>query len=362
MIMAERQISMMIKPASASCNLRCRYCFYADIGENRMTASYGIMKEETADILCQRINEALAGEGRANISFQGGEPTLAGLDWFRRFTAAMKQYPGIQTVYALQTNGTLIDEEWADFLAENHFLIGISLDGYQANMDHYRFDAEGKSVYYRILQTAGLLRKKQVEFNILTVVTKKLAAHPEALLKFCLDHHFQYVQLIPCLPALNSEDDPHALSPKEYAGFYNRFFDEWLKQLQKGKQISVNLFDNLYEMLQGRMPYQCGMLGRCTVQFVIESNGDVYPCDFWCLDEYRMGNLHETGFAGLLQSDAAKTFLKTDACTKKPCEGCRYMHMCGGGCRRQNVCWLNDEMCAYRQVLDHVLPYISRLH
>lgn len=352
---------MMIKPASASCNLRCRYCFYADISENRMTATNGIMSDATADLITASINEVLQGEGIANISFQGGEPALAGLGYFRHFTETMNRYPGIRTVYSLQTNGTLIDEEWADFFHENHFLIGISIDGYQTNMDRCRFDADGKSVYYRVLNTAELLKKKNVEFNILTVVTKKLAAHTKALMKFYNDHHFQYVQLIPCLPPLAVADDSEALSPKEYAQFFNTFFDEWIRNMEKGKQMSVNLFDNLFEMVHGRMPYQCGMLGRCTVQFVIESNGDTYPCDFWCLDEYLMGNLHDMSFEQLLQGDAAKTFMATDSCTKNPCQGCPYLRMCNGGCRRQNVCYLNDDFCAYRMVLDHVLPYISRL-
>ncbi len=359
--MTDKQISIMIKPASASCNLRCRYCFYADISENRMTASNGIMKDETLAVLCARINEALDGKGTANISFQGGEPTLAGLGYFRRFIAEMKRYEGIIPVYALQTNGTMIDEEWADFFLENHFLIGISLDGYQSNMDYFRFDAEKKSVFYRILKTVDILEKKHVEYNILTVVTKKLAARPQALMKFYREHHFQYVQLIPCLPALKAEDDPYALTPREYASFYNGFFDEWLKQTEKGYPMSVNLFDNLYEMLQGRMPYQCGMLGRCTIQFVVESNGDTYPCDFWCLDEYRMGNLHDSSFTELAKSEAARRFMQTDICMKKPCENCRYQKMCGGGCRRQNVCYLNDETCAYQQVLDHILPILSRM-
>lgn len=359
--MSVRQISMMIKPASASCNLRCRYCFYADISENRMTATNGIMSDATADLITARINEVLQGEGIANISFQGGEPALAGLGYFRHFTETMNRYPGIRTVYSLQTNGTLIDEEWADFFHENHFLIGISIDGYQTNMDRCRFDADGKSVYYRVLNTAELLKKKNVEFNILTVVTKKLAAHTKALMKFYNDHHFQYVQLIPCLPPLAVADDSEALSPKEYAQFFNTFFDEWIRNMEKGKLMRVNLFDNLFEMVHGRMPYQCGMLGRCTVQFVIESNGDTYPCDFWCLDEYLMGNLHDMSFEQLLQSDAAKTFMATDSCTKNPCQECPYLRMCNGGCRRQNVCYLNDDFCAYRMVLDHVLPYISRL-
>lgn len=356
-----KTISVMIKPASSLCNLRCRYCFYADISENRAVASNGVMSEADTDKLTERIHEALDGNGTANISFQGGEPTVAGLDYFIHFTEKMKEYPGIRVNYALQTNGTMITEEWVHFFKENNFLIGVSLDGYKLNMDQFRFDAENQSVYYRIMDSVKLLRKHKVDFNILTVVTKDLSKHAKALVRFYRESRFNYVQLIPCLPGFSEQTDAFALTVDEYAGFFIEFFDEWMKELKKGNQISVNLFENLYGMAHGQMPYQCGMLGRCTVQFVIESNLDTYPCDFYCLDEYLMGNLHDTPFAQLAQTETAKQFLLDSACMKKPCGTCRYVRMCNGGCRRQNVCYLNEEKCAYQKVLDHVMPVLSRM-
>ncbi|MBR3357283.1 MAG: radical SAM protein [Solobacterium sp.] len=359
--MALRNISVMIKPASSLCNLRCRYCFYADISENRTVASNGIMQEETTDCILSRINEALNGKGTANISFQGGEPTVAGLDYFRHFTEEMKKYSGIIVNYALQTNGTLITEEWAQFFHEHNFLIGVSLDGYKLNMDKFRFDAENNSVFDRIMKTVKLLRKYKVEFNILTVVTDDLASHAKALLKFYRDNQFQYVQLIPCLPGFSESTDVFALTPEKYASFYIEFFDAWLREYKRGNPISVNLFENLYGMAHGEMPYQCGMLGRCTVQYVIESNGDTYPCDFYCLDEYMLGNLHESSFAQLRDTGNAEKFLAGSACRRKPCDTCPYIRICNGGCRRQNVCYLTDEYCAYQKVLDHILPVLSRM-
>ena len=357
----EKTISVLIKPASSLCNLRCRYCFYADISANRSAPSRGIMTQDTADQVCERIDEALGGSGIANISFQGGEPTAAGLDWFRYFTKKMKSYPGIRVNYSLQTNGTLITEEWADFFHENSFLIGVSLDGYQKNSDYFRLNTENEGVYWQILHAADLLKKKNVEFNILTVVTKQLAEHPKALYQFYRDHKFRFVQLIPCLPGLKSDNDPFALTPETYADFCNGFFDAWYAGVRRGFSMSVNLFDNLYEMLRGRMPYQCGMIGRCMNQFVIEADGDVYPCDFYCLDEYLLGNLKDHSFRELTESENARIFLKESSCTKKPCMQCRYRTLCNGGCRRQNVCWLNDEFCAYQKVLDHILPSLSTM-
>ena len=356
-----KMLSVMIKPASSLCNLRCRYCFYADISENREVASNGIMTDDMLDVVISRISEELSGKGTANISFQGGEPTVAGLDYFRKFTEKMKQYPDIKVNYALQTNGTLITEEWAQFFAEHHFLLGVSIDGYKLNMDQFRFDAKGNSVFDRIMDSVKLLRKYKVDFNILTVVTNDLAKHGKALYRFFRDNHFDYVQLIPCLPGFHESMDQFALTPAEYADFYNTFFDEWLKDVKKGKPISVNLFENLYGMAHGQMPYQCGMIGRCIPQYVIESNGDVYPCDFYCLDEYLMGNLNESSFTQLRETEVTKNFIRSSACRKKPCETCRYVKMCNGGCRRQNVCYLNDEECAYQKVLDHVLPVLAKM-
>lgn len=359
--MAVKTISVMIKPASSLCNLRCRYCFYADISENRTVASNGVMSEETTDIIIDRIAEALEGKGTANVSFQGGEPTVAGLPYFIHFAEKMKEYPDIKVNYALQTNGTLINEEWVKFFADNHFLIGVSLDGYKLNMDQFRFDAENRSVYYTIMDNIRLLKKYKVDFNILTVVTKDLAKHAKALFRFYKENRFQFVQLIPCLPGIHESTDAFALTVNEYASFYIEFFDEWLKELKKGNPISVNLFENLYGMAHGQPPYQCGMLGMCMMQYVIESNGDTYPCDFYCLDEYLLGNLHEHSFNDFNASQTAKKFIADSKCTKKPCETCRYVKMCSGGCRRQNICYLTDEECAYQKVLDHVLPVLSRM-
>lgn len=355
-----KNISVMIKPASAACNLRCRYCFYADISENRTVSVNSVMNEDTTELIIKRLAEALSEEGLANISFQGGEPVLAGLDYFRHFVSCMKRYPDIRVNYALQTNGTMITEEWADFFKENNFLIGVSLDGYQTNMDKYRFDAAHKSVYYRILDNIELLRKKDVSFNILTVVTNELAGHAKGLTNFYLNHHYEYVQLIPCLPGLEGTGADFYMKPADYEKFFTEFFDCWQKAVVKGHHLSVNLFDNLYSMLSGQMPYQCGMIGRCSMQYVIESNGDTYPCDFYCLDEYKLGNLREMSFEEMNRTEISEVFLKSRY-MKAPCMTCRYRTMCNGGCRRQNICYLTDEECGYQKALDHILPQLSRM-
>ena len=358
----EKTVSFLIKPASSSCNLRCRYCFYNDVSENRDMPATGIMSENTIEILAERIHQVIGHTGNAHISFQGGEPTVAGLSFFETFTNVMaKQHKEIKTTYSIQTNATLLDDDWAEFFYEHDFLVGVSLDGFESNMNKYRFDAENNSVYYKVLKGIELLKKHDVEYNILTVITKDLAKHPKALFDFYLSHHFDYVQLIPCLPGLSEKENDMSLTPELYASFYNTIFDCWIKALKKHKVVNINLFDNLASMLQGTSPYQCGMLGRCQISYIIEANGDVYPCDFYCLDQYRLGNIRLLTFREMAESNTAQNFLKDNDCYKEICHTCPYEKICHGGCRRQNVCWMNETTCGYRKVLDHVLPALDAL-
>lgn len=355
-------VSAMIKPASSACNLRCRYCFYADVAASREVAGHGMMKAETGALLAQRLAEACGFSGDAHISFQGGEPTVAGLGWFRAFAAEMDRYPSVTPHWSIQTNATLLDEAWCAFFAERSFLVGVSLDGPRANMDHFRFDAAGEGAYARVMQGIEHLRAAGVEFNILTVVTRQLAQKPKQLIQFYLQHDFTDVQLIPCLPPLDGSDDGMSLRPTDYRGFYLAFFRAWKKAFESGHLIRVNLFENLLGMLEGYPPYQCGMLGRCTVQYVVEANGDVYPCDFYCLDQYRLGNLKDAPLRTLSTSAGAQAFLDGQSCRREPCATCQFARICNGGCRRQNVCYLTDKSCAYQAVLAEVLPSLAKLY
>lgn len=325
--------------------------------ESRKTFSNGIMKEYMVDLLVRRIHEYLKDDGILNISFQGGEPTTAGLSWFENFFAKLEENTDLQIHYSIQTNGTMLDDQWAAFLARHHVLVGISLDGYQQNMDAFRFDTNHQSVYFKVLRACDLLHKNKIDFNVLTVVTRKLSTHAKSLYSFYKEHHFDYVQLIPCLPRLDGIDDGISLRPDEYLTFFREFFRAWMKEIRKsGYVMNVNLFENIIGLLQGDLPYQCGMTGHCTNQMVIESNGNVYPCDFYCLDEYCLGNLANDSFSDLFHSKAASAFINNAQFMKKPCAYCKYQPVCHGGCRRQNVCYLDDAQCAYQQLLDEIVP------
>ena len=379
-----KYLSFLVKPASSLCNLKCPYCFYEDVSKRRERSCSGKMQPEMMQILIDRAVAETDMDAEVAFAFQGGEPMLAGLDYYRRFTAYVRKKKGRRTVrYAIQTNGTLIDETWAKFFAEEQFLVGVSLDGYESNTNRFRLDKKGKGMYAQIMQGIRLLEQFKVDYNILTVLTPRLAAHPEAYYHFLKDQGFSYVQCIPCLGELPEQrkvpagehyeesgerkknavgaGNEQELKPKQYAEFYKRFYRLWLDDYVRGDYRSVTLFDNLLLMLTDRPPQQCGMLGFCTAQLVVEADGSVYPCDFYVLDEYCCGNLKDHTLQEILYSGTMQKFLREAKETKKICETCPFWKICRGGCKRQNRTYLTEEWCGHREFLMYAYPTLSRI-
>lgn len=349
-----KQISFLIKPASSLCNLRCMYCFYMDVADNREQDSYGIMKKETMENLIQR---ALSLDvEQINFCFQGGEPTVAGLDYFQSFISYVNDHNESKRItYAIQTNGTLINMDWITLFKENNFLAGVSLDGFIENHDYFRKDAKKEGSFSRILENIKLLEENKVEYNILTVLTKRLAQRPNKLYDFYKRNHFQYVQLIPCLPSLEGNEfmDRFALTPKSFSDFYKVFFDRWYEDYMNGHYMSVTLFDNIIPMYKGIAPNQCGMLGKCHLQLVIEGDGSVYPCDFFVLDQYKCGNINTNTIEEIMHSQAAHSFLHYKKKTCSECSRCPFYKMCCGNCRRLSACYYDENYCGYKDFLSY---------
>lgn len=356
-----KQIGFLIKPASSSCNMRCRYCFYADVAEHRTVRSYGIMREEVMEALIERAL-GLGDDARITFAFQGGEPTLAGLDFFTAFMDAVERRRTHQTVnYALQTNGYLIDDTWATFLAEHRVLVGVSLDGYRDMHDWLRPDAAGQGTYHRVMGAIAALKRAGAEYNILTVLTAQLAKHPQKLYRFLRSNNFRYVQLIPCLPGLEGADDEFALTPELFASFYKVFFRLWLADYRAGRAPSITLFDNLIPLFAGIPPQQCGMLGACAPQFVVESSGDVYPCDFYVLDRYRCGNVLTDSLEAMATCDALRTFLAEPRRRCSQCADCPFERICHRNCKRLNIAYYREDYCGYRDFLEEAAPQMAAI-
>ena len=332
-------LNILLKPASSACNLRCSYCFYADEASIRAVPSYGMMPEAVSHALIEKA--AGAAEGSVAFLFQGGEPTLAGLDFFRETVALEKKHRklGVAIHNAIQTNGLSLNEDWARFLKEEHFLVGLSLDGPPELHDRNRRDNRGKGTCDRVVKAAKLLDRFGVEYNILCVLTGQNARSIQRIHNFYKKQGFRYLQFIPCLEPLGQErgGEGYHLSPADYGDFLLRVFDLWLQDLRKGDYVSIRHLDNWLSIMLREPPEACGSVGCCSVQFVVEGDGGVYPCDFYVLDEWRLGRVGEQSFAQMAQSDAARRFVEASRSIPEACKACPVYPVCRNGCRRDRL-------------------------
>ena len=358
-----------IKPVSGECGLHCRYCFYRDIARSREVPSYGQMTEDTARTL---IAKAMAyGRSAYVFAFQGGEPTLRGLDFYRRFLELVEQANTrrVPVSYAIQTNGMHMDAQWAAFLAQNRFLTGLSVDGTRDIHDFFRADGRGRGSFSAVLRAARLLEEAGADYNILTVVTKQLARHIRQVYAFYKKQGWRYQQYIPCLDPLEAPRGslPYSLTPARYGAFLEELFDLWCADLLAGDPVSIRYFDNLADLCRGYPPESCGLSGVCARQHVVEADGSVYPCDFYVLDAYRLGNILTEDFQELDQSPRLRTFVEDSLRRPEECESCSWLPFCGGGCRRERDPVLGraespSVYCsAYRRFLPYALPRLRRL-
>ena len=330
-------LSLLIKPASGNCNMRCRYCFYADELDNREIRSYGKMSVDTMHTIVDKAMEY--GDYECTIAFQGGEPTLAGLDFYRDLVAYVTAHENpkkLKIHYALQTNGYLINEEWAAFLGENHFLVGVSLDGLKEIHDRYRLDTAGKGTYQRVISAIRLLEKHQVEYNILTVVTAATARNGQKIYNYFKKNHFGYQQYIECLDPIGEEPGQHeySLTPEKYGEFLKSMFDAWYLDMRSGTYVYNRYFENLMMIMAGQQPESCNMRGVCGKQWVFEADGSVYPCDFYALDQWCLGNINKNSFEEMDQKRDELGFIQWSMRQQEDCQKCRWFGLCRNGCRR----------------------------
>ncbi len=373
-------ISIIIKPASSNCNLRCKYCFYHSLSNESEIASCGMMSLDTLRDVTKKALD-FANGSLVMISFGGGEPMLAGLDFYKSFAAMVpslnKKKSPMQV--SIQTNGTLIDEEWCDLFYKNRFLVGLSLDG-DEEANALRVDKEGNPTFEKVYAAAKLLQSKKVDFNILTVLTKPVTDRINNVYGFFRKNKFKYLQFIPCLkplslPAcdtpesffyhgdeaeniLESESDFY-INADDYENFLKKAFSLYTRDYIDGKYTSVRLFDNYVRLAHSKRAEQCGMNGVCTHQYVIDSDGEVYPCDFYCTDKYAMGNILDTDFKKLEEHPVAINFLTESLNPEDDCKECTYYRLCRGGCKRERVDL--DKCTALKNFFPYALPHLKRM-
>lgn len=374
---------VMAKPVGPACNLRCLYCFYLEKYKLYPDRTETVMSAETLEAYIRQYIEGLSHQPEIHFAWQGGEPTMAGLDFFRKAVKLQQQYAEGRTVHnALQTNGILMDDEWAAFLAEHNFLIGLSLDGPERFHDAFRRDAAGRPSFKRVMGALETLKKHEVEFNILACVNRQTADAPEEVYRFLRAHGSGFIQFIPIversienaapeeLALVKPDGDieatvtPWSVGPLQYGAFLTTIFDLWVRA-DVGTQF-VQFFDTALEAWMGYEPSLCFFRTQCGDAMVLESNGDLYSCDHFVYPEHRLGNLMEMPLSAMARSPEQHVFGAAKQ-EKLPayCRACAFHFVCKGECPKhrflttpENESGLNYLCEGYRHFFKHVDPYM----
>jgi uncharacterized protein len=327
--------SILVKPAGPDCNLACQYCFYLKKALlfpkalHRMSDT--ILKETIRQVMQQ-------GGDHVNFGWQGGEPTLMGREFFQRVIQYQSRYgrQGQVVGNGLQTNGWLIDKEWAGFLAETKFLVGLSLDGPEHIHDHYRRTNSNQGSWQRVARNRDIMLDAGVEVNALIVVNDYSVQFPKEIYEYHKKNGLTYLQFIPCMesdPNEPSKPALYAVSAEKYGVFLCTLFDLWLADFRYGKPtIFIRWFDSLFHTYVDYPAPECTLLEECGAYVVVEHNGDVYSCDFFVEPSWRLGNVLQDRLLEMLNSPLQNRFgaIKKELTAK--CQTCPWLKHCHGGC------------------------------
>lgn len=363
-------LSLLIKPASGSCNMRCQYCFYCDEAKKRTLDSLGHMSPQTMHQIADKAMEYADGE--CTFAFQGGEPTLVGLEFFKDLSNYISGHLNPKHIcvqYAVQTNGYELNEEWAQWLAAHHVLVGVSLDGPRDIHNQYRLDHQGRGTFDQVMKSIHLLKKYRVDFNILTVVSSANARKGQQIYNFFKKQGFVFQQYIECLDPIGELQGGHkySLTPQKYEVFLKNIFDCWYRDMKAGEYVYNRYFENLMMILSGQYPEGCNMRGVCSPQWVIEADGSVYPCDFYALDQWKLGNILENSFEEMEKARQNSGFVVWSQQQPEQCKTCKWLPLCRNGCRRhrepvtKNSTGINYFCTAYKNFLEYALPRLMEI-
>lgn len=328
---APKITSLLIKPASAVCNLDCSYCFYLD----RDADPYKELpaRRMTFETLERLVDTYLFySYPQSTFAFQGGEPTLAGLPFFEKLVQLQKQYgrDGQAVSNALQTNAILIDDAWAQLFREYNWLLGVSLDGPEAMHDLYRFNKAGRGTWKQVMQAVEVLQKRKVDFNILCVLSQANVDKPKELYSFYRKLGVDNIQFIP-LSEFDADGNPlpFTITPEQYGKFLVDMFDLWWPDRRK---MRIRCYDNIAEALAGQKPGSCTMHETCDSYVVVEYNGDIYPCDFFVEKSWKLGNINIDSWGELARRTRRYSFASKKTLAHPECQVCEYQSICHGGC------------------------------
>jgi uncharacterized protein len=363
-----RPFTLLVKPVSGRCNFRCGYCFYLAVPRTVYPDRTGHkMSHQTLDTLIRRY---LAYRFPvSNLAWQGGEPTLAGLDFFQEVVRLEQKHGASgQTVSnGFQTNGWLLDEEWARLFAEYRFLIGLSMDGPPEIHDVYRRSSGQEGTHQRVLDALRLLQRFQVAFNVLCVISRANVHEASRLYNYFRGLGVTHVQFIPCIERDPSTGEVAQFVPEPaaYGDFLSEMFDLWADG--DPCHFSVRDFDAILGAYVDGRSSLCLYGPRCDHYFLIEHNGDVYPCDFFCDPEWKLGNINQQSFEELADHPRRKAFAALKSAYSRKCEECPHLSLCHGGCTKDRINGWGDPnresyLCeAYRLFFAHAGPRMDQL-
>lgn len=326
-----REFSLLIKPTSADCNLRCDYCFYLNRNSLHPAHAPHRMTTETLEHMVSSFM-ALPMKQYA-FGWQGGEPALMGVEFFRTVTALQQKHgrAGAVVANALQTNATLIDDEFARHLAEYRFLAGVSLDGPAQLHDRYRTDRSRGGSHSRVLRGIECLQRHGVEHNVLVLVSRANVRHARAVYRYLVGLGLQFHQYIPCVEFdSNGVLQPYAIDSSAWGEFLCELYDTWREGDQR--RVSIRMFDSIVAWESSRERTVCTMGRDCRHYFVVEYNGDIYPCDFFVEPSLRIGNVASTPWAAALDSPLYRQFGARKTAWHPMCATCEYLELCAGDC------------------------------
>ena len=376
-----KPLYVMLKPAGAHCNLACKYCYYLEKNKLYPTAQRHLMSDEMLEQFTREYIEAQT-MNQVLFTWHGGEPLLRSIDFYRKALSLQQKYAGGRHIdNVIQTNGTLLTDEWCEFFAQNHWLVGISIDGPQPDHDHYRLTAAGKPSWKKVMQGIKLLKKHGVEWNAMAVVNAYNANHPLEFYRFFKENGCQFLQFTPIVERLTRHEDGRTLAsladkdeislseasvtPEQWGYFLCAIFDEWVRK-DVGK-IFVEIFDCTLANWMGISPGICAYSKECGHAGVMEHNGDVYSCDHFVFPEYKLGNIRDHSLIDMLYGEQQQEFSRLKhSSLPRQCKECDMEFACHGECPKNRFMkdkygdsGLNYLCPGYYHYYQHVAPYMD---
>ena len=376
-----KPLYVMLKPAGAHCNLACKYCYYLEKNKLYPTAQRHLMSDEMLEQFTREYIEAQT-MNQVLFTWHGGEPLLRSIDFYRKALSLQQKYAGGRRIdNVIQTNGTLLTDEWCEFFAQNHWVVGISIDGPQPYHDHYRLTAAGKPSWQKVMQGIKLLKKHGVEWNAMAVVNAYNVNHPLEFYRFFKENGCQFLQFTPIVERQTRHEDGRTLAsladkneiplseasvtPEQWGYFLCAIFDEWVRK-DVGK-IFVEIFDCTLANWMGVSPGICAYSKECGHAGVMEHNGDVYSCDHFVFPEYKLGNIRDHSLIDMLYGEQQQEFSRLKhSSLPRQCKECDMEFACHGECPKNRFMkdkygdsGLNYLCPGYYHYYQHVAPYMD---